>query len=61
MHPKVLLTLKLTATEREVLRVLAGGQQSEYVRGLIAADAARRGIAWPAETADTRGKYQRQR
>ena len=58
---KVLITFKLTPAERDTLRQLAGGQQSEYLRALIAADAQARSMDWPSETADTRGKYPRVR
>lgn len=59
MTDKVLVTFNLTPSERAVLRTLADGQQSAYLRRLLSEDAARRGVEWPDELRDTRGKYPR--
>jgi hypothetical protein len=47
----------MTEDQLKALVELAGGNASEYIRNLIAADAEKRGIKWPEFVA--RGKYPR--
>ena len=49
--------LPLSASQKEALILAAGkGKQAEYIRALIAADCAKRGIEWPDDLLPT-GKY----
>ena len=41
---------RMTAGERETLRTLAGGvDKGLYIRGLVIADAEKRGVPWPID------------
>lgn len=41
---------RMTAGERETLRALAGGvDKGLYIRGLVIADAEKRGVPWPID------------
>lgn len=51
------VSVVLTEVQLAALAELAGGNVSEYIRSLIAADAAKRGIRWPELRG--RGKYPR--
>lgn len=45
---RTLLTVTVTPAQREAIRRLQGGSNlSDYIRGLVAADAVQRGVEWP--------------
>lgn len=56
---KVQIVFHVSPDEREIIKRLAGKNQSVYLRGLIRRDAKARGIEWPGDTSDTRGQYPR--
>lgn len=58
---KTLVTFRVTPREYAALTTLAGGRKSDYLRTLVARDAQARGVEWPAEMSDNRGKYERKR
>ena len=54
------VTFHVSEEEREVIRQMAGKNQSAWLRKLCRQEAARRGVKWPGDTLeDTRGKYPR--
>jgi hypothetical protein len=59
MVTKKLVTFHLSPAEKRAFDNLAGGNRSEYLRRLIRNDAEQRGIDWPDELHDTRGRYNR--
>lgn len=54
-----LATFWVSPAEYDVLNQLAGRNRSAYLRKLVAQDAKARGVEWPDELHDTRGKHER--